>query len=51
MSDVRDRAETRDLIETGIELGSVSCGCSVALGLIILGACAGAATGTSEVKT
>ena len=43
MSDARDRAETRDFIDTFVELGGVSCGCSVAFGLIILGTCAGAA--------
>jgi len=46
MSDARDRAETRDLIDTGVELGSVSCGCSLAIGLFILGSCAGVAAKT-----
>ena len=46
MSDARDRTETRDLIETGVEMGSVSCGCSLAIGLMILGSCAGVATAT-----
>ena len=51
MSDARDRAETRDLIDTGIELGSISCGCSFAIGLIILGSCAGVATvGSPQTK-
>jgi heme/copper-type cytochrome/quinol oxidase subunit 2 len=37
MSNTRDRAENRDLIDTGIELASISCGGGVAVGLIILG--------------